>query len=231
MAEVSFRRTHDAALIERTLRRDAFDAPIPYLTPGLLRVAVRSLLAPSPDVYFVVAEVDGAYAGFVLAHTLGPRFWRRFAREQLAAHPIAMARTVVSLKFRPLLAELRRLRPKSSTPTGGATPPSPTVGLPDGIVTLDRPFGWSDPRPDIGQLDQFFVVPDYRGRGVAAGLLRTTTAEMERSQVSMVEAHVDADNVPSLRAFIRAGWTAYRMAGGDFYVCYESASGRAPTAG
>ena len=56
--EALVRRTHDPALIERILRADSFDAPIPYF-PRFLRRAVRELLAPSSDVYFIVAEVDG----------------------------------------------------------------------------------------------------------------------------------------------------------------------------
>jgi RimJ/RimL family protein N-acetyltransferase len=89
------------------------------------------------------------------------------------------------------------------------------------VATLDRPFAWSAPGPDIGQLDQFFVCQEFRGMGLAAKLLRRVTSDMAENNVAMVEAHVDADNEASLRAFLRAGWEGFRASGGDFYVRYR----------
>ena len=104
-----FYRTHDRGVIERILRADAFDAPIPYFSKSLLRSAVDDLLASSPDVYFLVAEVRGEYAGFVLTHLLGPTLWRKFARDQFAKHPFGIVWVTVRLKVvRPLLWKIKR---------------------------------------------------------------------------------------------------------------------------
>jgi len=213
------RRTHDPAEIEAILRADAFDAPIPYLSTALLRRAVRDLLAPSARVFFIVAEVERDYAGFVFAHTLGPTFWRAFAREQLPRHPLAVAWLIVRLKLlRPLHWRLRRLRAGMRKPV----PVSSSVGSPRvAVPRLDRPFTWSAARPDIGQLDQIYVRDEHRGLGVAPRLLEQLKVEMRGTGISLVEAHVDGANQPSVRAFLKGGWEAYEMAGGDYYVCWK----------
>ena len=215
MHKTVVRRTHDAALIERILLADSFDAPIPYFPRRFLRSAVRDLLAPSPDVYFIVAEVDGEYAGFVLAHTLGPTIWRKFARTQIWKHPLAIAWLVMRLKARPLTWMLQRWLRARPAPVAGSAEP---LNLVPGVVEVDRPFAWSPERPDLGQLDQFFVRARFRGLGLAPRLLRETMKEMAAGQVSMIEAHVDETNEASLRAFVSAGWEAFRASGGDFYV-------------
>ena len=218
MRETLVRRTHDPALIERILRADSFDAPIPYFPRRFLRRAVRELLAPASDVYFIVAEVDGEYAGFILAHTLGPTIWRKFARSQVWRHPLALGWLSLRLKARPLAWRLRRLLRRRSVPV---TPPEQPASLPPGVQQIDRPFAWSSERPDIGQLDQFFVRAEFRGLGLAPQLLRQTMTDMARGRVSMIEAHVDETNEPSLRAFLRAGWKAFRTSDGDFYVACQ----------
>ena len=215
MRETVVRRTHDPALIERILLSDSFDAPIPYFPRRFLRSAVRDLLAPSSDVYFIVAELDGEYAGFVLAHTLGPTIWRKFARTQVWRHPLAIAWLMARLKTRPLGWTLRRWLRRRPAPVALAQPPATLV---PGVVEMDRPFAWSPERPDIGQLDQFFVPLRFRGLGLAPQLLRQTMKEMAVGGVSMIEAHVDETNEASLRAFLSAGWEAFRASGGDFYV-------------
>jgi GNAT superfamily N-acetyltransferase len=219
VSETVIRRTHDPALIERILREDSFDAPIPYFPRRFLRRAVRELLAPSSAVYFVVAEVDGEYAGFVLAHTLGPSIWRKFARAQFRRHPIAIASIAIKLKARSLQWKLRRavrkIRQESVVNT------QHRINLPPGVRQMDGPFAWSPERPDIAQLDQFFVRAPFRGRGLASQLLQQTAVEMTAGKVAMIEAHVDDTNEPSLRAFVGAGWEAFRTAGGDFYVRYQ----------
>jgi len=214
-----FRRCHDPIVIEQILRSDAFDAPIPYFPRSFLRRSVRDLLAPSRDVYFVIAELHGEYAGFTLGHTLGPTLWRKFARAQLARHPFAIGWIVFRLKaLRPLQWKLggwlRRTRSLAADVSPNLT----------GILTvpkIDRPFAWSAERPDIGQVDQLFVRSRFRGLGLAPQLLRHLTAEMARQKVTLIEAHVDADNYSSLRAFLKAGYEAFQATGGDFYVCHR----------
>ena len=217
MNEAVFRRTHDPELIERILRRDAFDVPIPCFTDGFLRLATSEFLAVSEDVYFVVGEVAGRYAGFAFAHTRGPRLWRDFAASQMMRHPWAVAGTIAQLQKRRLSERIRRARRGRSKAT--AVPPlSSQVGLETSIEELNRPFAWSAARSDIGQLDQFFVAPEFRGKRLAEPLLRQVTDVMRNGKITMVEAHVDADNTASLRAFLRAGWRVFRTTGRDFYV-------------
>ena len=215
MHEHVVRRTTDPALIERILREDSFDAPIPYFPPAFLRRAVRDLLASSPAVYFVVAEVNGVYAGFVLAHTLGPTIWRKFARSQLWRHPIAIMWIAIRLKTRPLLWTLRRRQRLRSVQRVRS---ADVANTPPAVKQLDGPFEWSPEHPDIAQVDQFFVRAPFRGLGLAARLLRCAMCEMATNNVALVEAHVDETNEPSLRAFLRAGWEAFSTRGGDFYV-------------
>lgn len=214
--EPVYRRLRDVDAIERILKRDAFDAPIPYFPPSFLKCAVTELLAPSPDVYFVAAELNGEYAGFAFAHTLGPRLWRKFARSQLTRHPLAVAWILFRLRvLRPLEWRLNRL-------TRRASPAAANVGVPDRGLDVPKhpgPFTWSPERPDLGMLDQLFVAPGFRGVGIAPGLLRCVESEMAARQVTLVEAHVDSWNVASLRAFLKAGWEAYETSGRDYYLC------------
>jgi len=218
-SDVVFYRTHDRGVIERILRADAFDAPIPYFSDALLRSAVDGLLAPSPDVYFLVAEVRGEYAGFALTHLLGPTLWRKFAREQVAKHPFGIGWLTIRLKvIRPLLWKMNRWAARARKP---AAQPPRDVPSPPSVRRVDRPFAWSAPSPDIGQLDQIFVRADFRGRDIAPGLLEQLKLEMAERPFTLVEAHVDATNRASLRAFLKAGWEAYETSGGDYYVCWR----------
>jgi GNAT superfamily N-acetyltransferase len=209
--EVVCRRCHDPGAIEEILRRDYYDVPLRYFPGPLLRRAVREVLAPSPDVYFVTAEVQGQYAGFVFGHTLGQTVWRRFARANLARHPVSLARLVVRLR---LLLPLRQrfARRRAAAGRGGAAADGPAV------PRLDHPFRWSPERPDVGHVDMVFVPDRSRGLGVAPRLLAFTTREMADRGVTLVEAHVDADNRASLRAFLKAGWEAFQTTGGDYYL-------------
>jgi hypothetical protein len=217
---VVVRRTHDADEIERVLRSDAFDAPIPYFTDALLRTAVRTLLAPSAEVYFVVAEMDGSYAGFAFGHTLGPTFWRSFARRHVLRHPFALATLTFRLKIaRPIRQRLARARSSPSTSLLTASSQEDTL-----VPRVERPFDWSASRPDIGQLDQLFVSRSCRGSGVGSRLLGMVTSEMSREHVTLIEAHVDGGNVASLKAFLKAGWTAVQMRDGDYYLSYRPAT-------
>jgi RimJ/RimL family protein N-acetyltransferase len=66
-----------------------------------------------------------------------------------------------------------------------------------------------------------FVSSKYRGLGLATGLLLFAVEEMSKGGVSLVEAHVDSGNLASVRAFLKAGFHAFRTTGGDFYVSYQ----------
>jgi hypothetical protein len=50
------------------------------------------------------------------------------------------------------------------------------------------------------------------------------TSEMARQDVTLVEAHVDEGNLASLKAFLKAGWTAVQTRDGDYYLSYRPAT-------
>ena len=230
MAQLIVQRCHDATAIERILVRDAFDEPIPYFPRGFLRYTTRVFLATSPRVYVITAELDGQYAGFALGQTYGPDMWRRFARQQLMRHPLSIARVVWQLKVvRPLGRKLRR---RTHRRRSDEERPQVTPATALDVPRIDRPFAWSIGRPDTGQVDQLFVPAERRGHGLAQALLRRMASEMGRDGISLLEAHVDAWNEPSLRAFLNAGFQAWRTSGGDFYVsCDPRTSGSMTTSG
>jgi GNAT superfamily N-acetyltransferase len=211
------RRCHEAGVIEQALREDYYDVPIRYFPGPFLRRAVRELLAPSPDVYFVTAELQGQYAGFVFGHTLGQNVWRRFARANWARHPLSIVWLLVRLRllmpFRQRLARRRR----TTGAAGRAGPANHGLTFPK----LNHPFRWSAERPDIGHIDMVFVRDKFRGLRLASQLIGYTTTEMARQGVTLVEAHVDADNSASRRAFLKAGWEVFQTAGGDYYLRFS----------
>jgi GNAT superfamily N-acetyltransferase len=209
------RRTRAPEEIERILRQDAIDAPTPYFSPRLLRTAVRDLLAPSPDVFFITAEVQGRYAGFVFSHALGPGMWRDFARRHVFRHPVALGMLMVRLH---LLVPLRRkLARRRGTPVGDRTSER-TKGVPVSVPKSDKLFAWTRGTGRVGQVDMLFVRDDCRGLGVAPAMLHCAIREMARRDVTLAEAHVDPGNYSSVRAFLKAGWTGIEMSDGDFYV-------------
>jgi len=208
------RRTRDPEEIERILRQDAIDAPTPYFSPRLLRTAVRDLLAPSPDVFFITAEVQGRYAGFVFSHALGPGMWRDFAIRHVFRHPVALGMLMVRLH---LLVPLRRRWARQAGSPGNRTSER-TKGVPIPVPKSDKLFSWTRGKGRVGQVDMLFVRDDCRGLGVAPEMLHCVIQEMARRDVTLAEAHVDPGNYSSLRAFLKSGWSGIEMADGDFYV-------------
>jgi GNAT superfamily N-acetyltransferase len=197
---------------------DYYDAPIRYFPVPFLRRAVRDLLAPSLDVYFVTGELRGQFAGFVFGHTLGQHLWRRFALNNFARHPLSITWLLIQLRcLVPLRQRLARWRRTS----GPAKDLRPVRAMPT-IRMLAHPFQWSPEQRDIGHIDMVFIRDEFRGLGLASQLIGFTTTEMARSGVAVVEAHVDVDNPASLRAFHKAGWEVFQTTGGDFFVRFSN---------
>jgi GNAT superfamily N-acetyltransferase len=76
-------------------------------------------------------------------------------------------------------------------------------------------FSWSTELP-LGVIEFVYVAPPYRGRGIAPKLLRGAEEWLRSSGARRIEAHIDAHNAPSVRAFLAAGWVLTRMASHDF---------------
>ena len=210
---VDIRRCRDPELIADILRRDYFDDPFPHLSDRMIRTFARQWVATRPDVYLLTAEADGAYAGFVFGHTLGPRFWRLVAGSDARLRPGLMW---AALKMK---AAAKFKRPAARSPTGGAAGDdleSRIAAL--GIPALSRPFEWASAGGGAGLIPLVFVHPGRRGYGVAPRLLERISEEMFGDGAPSVEAHIDLHNLSSARAFLKAGFEVYRMATGDLWA-------------
>jgi GNAT superfamily N-acetyltransferase len=207
-ARVSARRCREPELIERVLREDYFDEPVRSMRAAARRAFARSWCAAREEVYFVIAEVSGEYAGFVLAHTLGDQLFKGFAR----AHP----------RHLPALA-WAKLRPARG-PRSEAAGPADEAGrakvdaevLALGIGRAGRTFAWAPADGRSGRVSLLFVGNRFRGHGLAPLMLERLSEEMRASGARLVEAHVDPYNLPSVRAFMKSGYEIERMADKDF---------------
>lgn len=206
---IDVQRCRDPELIARILRRDYFDDPFPHLSNGAIRTFARDCAAPQNRMYLLTAEVDGSYAGFVFGHTLGPQFWRLFARahpRHLPALLWARARMKVSEKF-----------PRRSAPVPPDAPGEIEARIAAlGISSVPRPFAWAEGDGRTGIIPLVFVSAHYRGHGLAQRLLETAVKEMFAGGASCVEAHIDIQNLSSVRAFMKSGWEVCRMSTNDF---------------
>jgi GNAT superfamily N-acetyltransferase len=61
-------------------------------------------------------------------------------------------------------------------------------------------------REHEAKLVQLFVLPERRGRGIARRLIEAATQDMNQQGFNYVYARIWRSNIPSLRAFERAGW-------------------------
>jgi ribosomal protein S18 acetylase RimI-like enzyme len=64
-------------------------------------------------------------------------------------------------------------------------------------------------RPDIGHVDDLYVRPAHRRRGIAAELLRQLVRAFRERGVEHVALDVDVDNEPARRLYERLGFTRY----------------------
>jgi GNAT superfamily N-acetyltransferase len=71
------------------------------------------------------------------------------------------------------------------------------------LVTL-RPSRWYD--GPVAVLDELYVLPDLRGRGLGSELLAATEAELRRRGTGLVEVNVDDDGSGTRRFYERHGY-------------------------
>lgn len=209
---ITVQRCLDARVAARILRQDYYDDPMPYLTDGVIRTLARDWITGKKEVYLLTVEVDGNYAGFVFGHRLGPHFWRLFARRH-ARHLPALLRARLRIK----LGNKMRGHPSPRLEQKVEDVEAQVAAL--NIPTLPRPFSWS-PASDgrTGILPLVFVRKDYRGHGLAQRLLKEFCERMFADGAQSVEAHIDPQNLSSVRAFLKSGWEVYRMSSNDFWA-------------
>jgi GNAT superfamily N-acetyltransferase len=99
-----------------------------------------------------------------------------------------------------LAGRLRRLLDSHETfaVLGG----EPAVGV--GLVTL-RPNVWYE--GPVALLDELYVKPDLRGRGLGSALIDLIVSTCRQSDVALIEINVDEGDVDAQRFYKRHGFT------------------------
>lgn len=161
-------------------------------SPVLYRALCRESLARGNPV-MVVAEVDGALAGFVMAVTDPKAFWRSFLRRHpliavriLARRMPGLIRARIPRRAAPVLVDRGEHRPAESRTAEGAS--------------------WEQSGPEIARIVFIGVDEAHRGRGVARALYRHLFAVLEGRGIRRANARIDVDNAPSIRLHRLTGW-------------------------
>lgn len=206
--EVVVSRCRDAQTIERFLTHEYYDLPVSLFTRRMLRAAAR-WLATLDASYFIVADVGGQPAGYVFATTLGRDLWTTFARR----HPM-LAPDVLWTWARVRFLRRWKFGERDLSHAAPQSDPARVSGLE--VPGTDAPFEWSEPDSRTGYIELLYVSRMFRGHNIAPLMLRAMVREMSGHGVRRVEAHIDATNYASVRAFGKAGWTVVRTSGRDF---------------
>lgn len=117
-----------------------------------------------------------------------------------------------------LASRLRRLL--SGDATFAIVAGSPAVAV--ALVTL-RPNVWYE--GPVALLDELYVVPALRGRGIGAAVLGMLASECRARQVELIEINVDEGDVDAQRFYERHGYSAFEAATAEraFYYSQELA--------
>lgn len=214
----------DPATMRMILVRDYFDEPVCRFSRGVLRTLADDWASSPADVFLVTADIGGQYAGFAFGHTRSRSIWRRFYREYWSRHLAAFA--WIWFRTRAIAAVRRRVARRGAR---REYPADLAASLRQwGVMRTDKPFAWSA-TPGAGRVDLLFVGESFRGRGLAPLLVKAVTDEMIARGCGLVEAHADAANLASVRAFLKAGWQAVQTASDDFHLQFRPGGGIAQT--
>lgn len=201
-------RCRDWQVIYDLLSNDFYDAPICYFPRRLLRASAK-WLADSDYVFVFTAQQGDARAGYVFSHLFGPDIWRKFSR----SHPLLLPELVYVV----LTKRMNRSRKVAADRLAHATPSS----SPEGIESLrvpvsEAPFRWSEPDSKTAYIEMVYVAQEQRGRGIASAMIRHATQLLSNLGIAQLEAHIDATNYSSVRAFLKADWAVVETSTKDF---------------
>jgi GNAT superfamily N-acetyltransferase len=92
----------------------------------------------------------------------------------------------------------------------------PIVGI--AVVSL-RPNVWHD--GPVALLDELYVVPERRDRGLGTALIAAVRAECRRRRVEQIEINVDIGDTDARRFYERHGFTAIEPDTGEHALWYH----------
>ncbi len=191
--------------IYRIIDQNYSDEPLRSFSNGVKRTFSKSWCLNKLEVCFLVAEIDGREAGFLIGHSLGPRIWRAFAKEHLQ-HLVSIFYVLLRQRVK------RKFRTEPQTTTHSISEDDLK------LTNTNRPFPWQTSWGNGAILEFIMVYPEHRGQSIAPKLIQQFTKEMNLVGASYCEAHISPYNSASARAFIKSGWAVYRTKFGDIWA-------------
>lgn len=154
------------------------------LSSRSMRFAIGSDAVGNSRVTMVVADIDGLLVGFATAVVDPAAYWKSF----LWRHPLIGASAVVR---RFLKGGIRRrlVKGRTSTETKKNT----------------ETHHWNQSSPTLARILYVGVAEPFRGKGVAVQLYQTVFHLLASTGVHWVEAHMDHNNLPSVRLHSQFG--------------------------
>lgn len=180
--------------------------------------SVASDAASKRGVLITVADLDGRIVGAMVSLVGGaPTYWRHF----MFRHPNAGADLITRRLRKRIRSALHKQRTAPSTAT------SPVHGLPDDLrsdprlhvpaptgATVNSTYRGTGSHVAYGPL--VVVASDERGRGIAQRLHTVAFTELALLGVTTYTNSFLLDYEPSIRLYLRLGFTIYRFPFGFF---------------
>jgi GNAT superfamily N-acetyltransferase len=199
----------DASKIASIINQDYSDPPVCFFSPNVINILSSRFFIDNPDVFFLVAEVDDIYAGFVFGHCLGPRFWRIFATKN--------PKCFLNVAYIILLQRFKRSKFMKKNTRGDGL----DLNKQNSLISLpssEGDFPWKTTWGNGGILEFIVVRPEFRGMNIAPQLISALDHSIRAKGILYTEAHISRFNNSSIQAFIKAGFSATRVASGDVWV-------------